>query len=209
MNYKAALFDMDGVILDSEPLHFAAFKKTLQDHGKNLSDEEYKQFFAGRTDEYGFKRYFDFINETVNLSMIISEKSQNYLQLASGHLTTYPGVVKLIQDLARKMPLALVTESLSIEAKTTTDALGITDCFQAVICAEDIKRSKPDPEGYLKASEVLGIKNKDCVVVEDTPSGVLAAFNAGIACIAVTFTHSPNELAMANKIVDSLQLDLF
>jgi beta-phosphoglucomutase len=66
MSYKAVLFDMDGVIVDSEPLHVAAFQTTLKGYGYGLTHEQYKQYFAGRTDEVGFRRYFDFIGESVN-----------------------------------------------------------------------------------------------------------------------------------------------
>lgn len=209
MNYRAALFDMDGVILDSEPLHLTAFKKTVEKYGLNLSDEEYKLYFAGRTDEAGFKLYFQSKNKTVDLPIIMSKKAKNYLRLADEKLTAYPGVIQLIQDLAKKMPLALVTGSLAIEAKTAMNALGINDCFQVMICADDIRNGKPDPEGYLKASNLLGIEHKDCVIIEDAPSGVLATQNAGIDCIAVTYTHSAHELSVATKIVDMLSLDLF
>lgn len=205
MNYRAVLFDMDGVIVDSEPLHVAAFQATLERYGHALTDEQYKQHFAGRTDEAGFKQYFDFIGETVDMPVIMDEKAKAYLALAADQLTPYPGVIELIQDLAtREVPLALVTGSLGAEAEATLKAFALTGLFQAVIAAEDIIHSKPHPEGYLKGARALGVAPEDCVVIEDAPKGVDAARAAGMRCVAVSTTHTPRELEGATLILDRL-----
>jgi HAD superfamily hydrolase (TIGR01509 family) len=207
MSYKAVLFDMDGVIVDSEPLHVAAFQATLRNHGHELSDEQYKQHFAGKTDEAGFRQYFDFIGETVDLPIIMDEKAKAYLELASDQLIPYPGVVELIRELSgQNVPLALVTGSLRAEAQTVLKAFAITDFFRAIIAAEDIAQSKPSPEGYLKGAKVLGVKPADCIVIEDAPTGVRAARAAGMRCIAVINTHSPEELEGATLIMDQLKV---
>ncbi|HLZ14959.1 MAG TPA: HAD family phosphatase [Candidatus Saccharimonadales bacterium] len=195
MNYKAVLFDMDGVIVDSEPLHVAAFRATLKRYGHDLSEEQYKQHFAGRTDEAGFKQYFDFIGENVDLPTIMDEKARAYLELAADQLVPYPGVVEFIRDLAaRKVPLALVTGSLRAEAEVTLKAFGLTDLFKAIVAAEDISQSKPHPQGYLKGAKALGSEPADCIVIEDAPSGVKAAKAAGMRCLAVTTTYTEEEL---------------
>jgi HAD superfamily hydrolase (TIGR01509 family) len=205
MTYKAVLFDMDGVIVDSEPLHVATFQAVLKRYGHDLTDDQYKQHFAGKTDEAGFKQYFDYINETVELPVIMDEKARAYMELAADQMVPYPGVVDCIRELARHAPLALVTGSLRAEAEITLRTFGIADCFQIVIAAEDIERSKPDPGGYLKAAAALRVKPADCVIIEDAPSGVAAAKAAGIRCVAVTNTHTAEELADATHIVSSLQ----
>lgn len=206
MIYKAVLFDMDGVIVDSEPLHVAAFQATLQDYGKGLTQKDYKDHFAGRTDEAGFKKYFEFVNEVVNIPVIMDKKAKKYLELAADQLIPYAGIVGFIQDLAKKnIPLALVTGSLRAEAEVTLEAFGLADAFSVVIAAEDIHESKPSPEGYLKGIEALGVKPEDGIIIEDAPSGVLAAKNAGIRCVAVTNTHSEEELTGATYIVRQLR----
>jgi beta-phosphoglucomutase len=208
MNYKAVLFDMDGVIVDSEPLHVAAFQATLKRYGHELSEEQYKQHFAGRTDEAGFKQYFGFIGENVKLPIIMDEKARAYLDLAADQLVPYPGVVEFIRDLAvRKVPLALVTGSLRAEAEVTLKTFGLTDHFKAIVAAEDISRSKPSPEGYLKGADALGFKPADCIVIEDAPSGVKAAKAAGMRCLAVTTTHTEEELKEATALVGRLRHD--
>lgn len=206
MNYQAVLFDMDGVIVDSEPLHVAAFQATLKNYGHDLSPEQYKQHFAGRTDEAGFKQYFDYIGETVKLPSIMDEKAKAYLALATDQLVPYPGVIEFIHDLARqKVPLALVTGSLRAEAEITLETFGLTKYFSVVIAAEDIEYSKPDPEGYLKSAEALGVNSADCIVIEDAPKGVQAAKAAGMRCLAVTTTHNREELSSATLIVEQLR----
>ncbi len=206
MSYKAVLFDMDGVIVDSEPLHVAAFQATLKRYGHDLSEEQYKQHFAGRTDEAGFKQYFDFISENVDLPIIMDEKARAYLELAAYQLIPYPGAVEFIRDLAaRNVPLALVTGSLRAEAEITFKTFDIAQYFTAVIAAEDITQSKPSPEGYLKAGAALNVDPKDCIVVEDAPSGVKAARAAGMRCLAVTTTHTEGELEGATLTIGQLR----
>jgi beta-phosphoglucomutase len=206
MNYKAVLFDMDGVIVDSEPLHVAAFRATLKDYGHELTHEQYEQHFAGRTDEAGFKLYFDFIDETVELPVIMDKKAKAYLELAADQLVSYPGVTEFIRDLtSHQVPLALVTGSLRAEAEITLKAFGLTEVFRAIVAAEDILQSKPSPEGYLKGAKALGVKPADCIVIEDTPNGVKAAVAAGMRCLAVTTTHSKAELEAATLILDQLR----
>lgn len=206
MTYKAVLFDMDGVIVDSEPLHVAAFQATLKNYGYGLSHEQYKQHFAGKTDEAGFKQYFDLIGETVELPVIMDKKAKAYLSLAADQLVPYPGVIECIRDLAKQnVALALVTGSLRAEAEVTLKAFNLISLFLAVVAAEDITQSKPSPEGYLKGAKALGIDPADCIIIEDAPSGVLAAENAGIRCVAVTNTHTKDELADAALLVDQLK----
>lgn len=205
MSYKAILFDMDGVIVDSESLHVAAFQAVLKRYGHSLTDEQYKQYFAGRTDEAGFKQYFDFIGENVELPVIMDEKANTYLELAYDQLVPYPGVIEFIRDVAsRNVLLALVTGSLRAEAEVTLKAFEITKFFSAVIAAEDINQTKPNPEGYLKAANALSTNPTDCVVIEDAPSGVKAANAAGMRCLAVTTTHTSEELKDATAVVDQL-----
>lgn len=207
MNYKAVLFDMDGVIVDSEPLHVAAFQATLENYGHTLTDEQYKQHFAGKTDEAGFKQYFDFINETVELPIIMGEKATAYLELAADQLVPYPGVIELIRELAaRNIQLALVTGSLRAEAEITLKTFGIAEYFTAIVAAEDISHSKPNPEGYVKGAAALNVNPAECIVIEDAPSGVKAARAAGMKCLAVTNTHSIDALQEATVVVDQLKL---
>jgi beta-phosphoglucomutase len=209
MKYKAVLLDMDGVIVDSEPLHVAAFQATLKNYGHELSEEDYKNHFAGKTDEAGFRQYFQFVNESADINVIMDAKAKKYLELAGDQLVPYPGIVSLIRELATQVPLALVTGSLKAEADVALRTFAIADCFSVLVTAEDIQNSKPNPEGYLKAARLLAVNPNDCVVVEDSPSGVKAAHSAKIDCIAITNTHTADSLELATHVVDHLSLSMF
>lgn len=209
MKYEAILFDMDGVIFDSEPLHIAAFRTVLSRYGHELSQEDYVEHFAGKTDEAGFDSYFGSFTETFDLPAIMDEKAKVYLDLADSQLNPYPGIVPLIRELANRGPLALVTGSLRMEAEAALKAFGINDCFKVIVAAEDITRSKPDPEGYNRAITELRVSPGQCIIVEDTPSGVRAARAAGVDCIAVTNTHTAEDLQDATHIVSRLGLEMF
>lgn len=209
MIYKAVLFDMDGVILDSEPMHVAAFHTTLKSYGKELADDQYKKHFAGKTDEAGFKDYFKFINESVDLPAIMDAKAKAYLRLAADQLVPYAGIPHLLKRLSTEVPLALVTGSLRDEVDVTLESLGIKECFKVIVTANDVSVGKPGPEGYLKAANLLGKRADECVIIEDSPSGVEAANNAGIKCIGITNTHTKSDLAKADIIVEQLNFELF
>lgn len=206
MSFRAVLFDMDGVIIDCEPIHLAAFQAVLKHHGHTLTDGQYKRYFAGKTDQAGFQDYFDSVGEGINVPAIMGEKAKAYLALASDRLIPYPGVIELIQDLAgRGIPLAIVTSSLRAEAELTLKFFGIRKLFSVVIAAEDFTHSKPDPESFLKGAVALHITPADCVAIEDTPSGVKSALAAGMRVIGVTNTHTAKELQEATLILGKLQ----
>lgn len=206
MKYNAALFDMDGVIVDSEPVHEAAFRATLASYGHKLTERHYKDHFLGKTDEAGLQNYFNFIGETVDFPVALDKKAQEYMRLAAESLIPYSGTLELIRELrAKEIPIALVTGSLRAEADIVLRAFDLVSAFSVVIAAEDIRHSKPNPEGYLKGAATLKVDPENCVVIEDAPSGVKAAAAAGIPCVAVTSTHSPDELSEATYIVSRLR----
>lgn len=103
------------------------------------------------------------------------------------------------------MKLAVVTSSVRSEATSLLEGLGITPFLGATVTAEDISEGKPSPEGYLKAAEQLGVEPSKCVVIEDAPSGVMAAKKAGMECIAVATTHNADELSNADRVTPRLE----
>lgn len=206
MKYKAALFDMNGVIVDDESLHEAAFSEVLSSRGFRLDHAKYLKFFAGKTDNAGFIDFYNSEGEELSdLKVLGTEKSSAYQKLASGQLTPYPGIIDYINGLRLKgIRLSLVTSSIRVEAEKVIEVLGLSDVFETTITANDITHSKPSPEGYLKGVYSLNLDPAECFIIEDAPSGVEAANKAGIACIAVTNTHSPADLSKAQLIVDKL-----
>lgn len=205
----AVLFDMNGVIVDDEHLHEAAFRRVLEAHGASLSAEGYQAHFMGRTDRDGYLSYFgDEASLPAPLDELLRAKSEAYRSLAADSLQPYPGVLDCIAALGRDgIQLALVTSSLAVEADAVLAAFSIADAFEQRVTAESVTNGKPDPEGYDRALRLLGVEPAAAVVVEDALSGVRAAHRAGIRCLAVTHTHSAEALAEADAVVDHLDGD--
>jgi beta-phosphoglucomutase len=200
---------MDGVIIDSEPSHFEAFRRTLKPLGIQLSDEEYQQYFAGKTDEQGFVDFLAYIQRPLGVKALQAIKRHHYLTLAETMVTPYSATVEAIGQLAIHRPLALVTSSPEAQVDAVFRRFKLQPFFSVRVTAEDVANGKPDPESYLLAADRLGFDAPDCVVVEDAPSGITAAKRAGMFCIALTTTHSAEQLTSADRIVDNLSTELF
>ena len=209
MKYQAILFDMDGTLVNSEPLHQQAFEETFKQFDIAMTDDDFKSYIVGKTDTNGLKDYLTHINKQLDIPDFNTKKAAAYASLASEHLASYPGIVELVRDLANIVPLALVTNSHRSEADLVLKSLDIDGCFDIIITADGVEKGKPSPEGYLRAMNLLSKQPEDCVIVEDSPTGVTAANEAGIRCIAVTNTHSEGELAHADLVVSEITKDLF
>jgi HAD superfamily hydrolase (TIGR01509 family) len=204
----AVLFDMDGVLIHSEPVHMEAARLVLERYGIGLTPQQYIEFFLGKIMETGFSRYLAAIGSDVDVRRATLEQAAAYLELAAGQLTPLPGVIEFIRDLEEnRVALALVTGSLRSEAWLALEALDLTGVFEVVMGAEDVTKSKPDPEGYLKAARTLGVSLEECVVIEDAPSNLVTLTDIGISTVGVTTTHSKAELtaAGAGLVIDVLR----
>ncbi len=204
--YSAILFDMNGVIVDDEHLHELAFAEVLKECGYELDHADYERWFMGRTDLDGYRSFFGAHDDSSrDADLLLRRKSDAYQRLAAGNLQPYTGVLDFIGALAAaNIPLGLVTSSTRAEAAAVLDAFALISIFQTRICAEDVQRGKPDPEGYVTGAEAQGVKPAKCVVIEDAPSGVMAARKAKMQCLAVTNTHDAGSLSEATAVVDRL-----
>ena len=193
---------MNGVIIDDEHLHEQATLGILERHGYKANTSDYKQFFAGRTRDAGFRNYHKAHAATYNIHALAEEKDALYQELAREGLRTVDHVVAYIKALSKiGHTMAIVTGAPRKEAKHVLETFDLTDHFLQVITGEDVTLSKPHPEGYLKAAAMLQVRPADCIVVEDAPMGVQAAHRAGMRVAAVTTTHTPTELHEADWIV--------
>jgi len=205
MHCDAILFDMDGVVVDSLPLHYEVTAAVLAAQGRPLTRELYNQYFAGTTDEEGFKTYCTSIG-IAGWKRLAAEKAQLYAERADqGSLTPISDTLAYIAWLRQRgVPLALVTGSLRTETQLVLEAFRLSSVFAAVVTAEDITHSKPHPEGYLKAAAALAARPERCIVVEDAPHGIQAANAAGMRCIALTTTYPRQALTLADVITERL-----
>jgi len=181
--FQAYLFDCDGTIVDSMPLHYIAWKETLEEW--NCVYEE-KLFYAwgGRPVTEIISR----LNEMQGLKMpveaVAHSKEIRYLNQLS-HLKVIPEVVEEIEAQHGRIPLAVVSGSRRESVVNSLTSVHLLDKFDTMVCAEDYKNGKPAPDAFLLAAERLGVAPKDCLVFEDTDLGIQAATAAGMASVRV------------------------
>ena len=206
---RAVIFDVDGVIVDSEPIHIEAEKKTLLKHGVRITTEELRTY-TGTTSDFEFNDLIRKYKLNTTAKALFDEKEVIMFRLLEEGFEPTKGVLDLIKNLKQEgFKLGIATSGHRKLAYYYLSTLGIESFFDTVVCAEDITHSKPDPEIFLKAAQGLGVKPEDCVVIEDAKLGIEGALKAGMKCIGYSNPHSGNQdLSKADWIVsDFARLD--
>lgn len=213
---KAIIFDCDGIIADTEPLHLASFKAVLKEEGLLLTDEEYFSQYLALDDRGCFTKVFSNHGRVISkdqLIELINRKALHIEPVMRANLTLFPGIVSFIERVSTKYPLAIASGARREEIELILKHGHLQTFFQVIISTEDVVNSKPHPESFLKALNLLkeltntSIEPKECLVIEDSIHGVHAAHSAGMRCLAVTNSYSEKLLYEADIIVNSL-LDL-
>ena len=202
---RAVIFDMDGVIVDSEPRHEQAFLEVLREigygdrHGIKFAD------YIGRTDQ---DLWVDFVAKhkpTQTLEELLALKRKRVVEILRREQPLFAGLPELVEKLAQKYRLALASGS---ERAVVAEVLALKNLgrlFSATITGSEVARGKPAPDIFLRAAELLGLAPTDCWVVEDSKPGVAAGLAAGMQVIAITNTHPAKELNHASFVVGSYQ----
>lgn len=204
---NAVIFDYNGVIADDERIHREAFATVLGAIGLHLDNELYDEHFLGRTDYDGLaslRTAFVKAFEQSSITELVSKKRQVYTSLLRSKDVLYPKAEKVIRRLARYFRLAIVTSSSRDELLAVLARGDLVWNCSCLTTADDVKRGKPDPEGYLKSLHCLKVTPSDALAIEDSPSGVQAAKSAGLRCIAVLHTTIETKLQMADLIVPTI-----
>ena len=179
----AILFDLDGVIVDSESLHHRAYDAALAPYGvSSIPFEVYAERFSNRG--VGLE-YCASQVPGLDLVSFKTAKHKHFRALLEADARPLPGVVEVIRGLAASFSLAVATGSSRDVATFVLDRFGLKDCFRAVIGREDYERDKPEPDAFQHACAALGERAERCVVVEDSYKGLCAALAAGMTCIVV------------------------
>lgn len=208
MAIEAVLFDMDGVIVDSEPYSMQALVDILRQYGIEPTADELQRSY-GRKVREDVAHYFAHYGVTADLDMAVARKHARYYQLAGGHLKAFPGVMPLIDRLRQcGYRLGLASSGDRQKVAFSMQALDLHGLFDIVITGDDVQYSKPHPQIYLAAAQRLGVAPDACLAIEDAPNGVEAAKRAGMQCIAVTNSVARAQLQGADLIVASLAEDL-
>jgi HAD superfamily hydrolase (TIGR01509 family) len=210
----AVIFDFDGIIVDTEPIHFRAFQDVLQPLGLGYSWEEYLERYIGFDDRDAFREVFKTARKELDERMLvelINEKARVFEKIVQAGVKPYPGVIELITSLSGVHPLALCSGALSRDIQPILDQLAIREAFDVIVTADDVRASKPDPESYLLAIERLtavhpdkGVSPDTCIAIEDTPAGIVSAREAGLRVLAVTNSYPAERLTGAVSVLDSL-----
>jgi beta-phosphoglucomutase len=205
MKYEAALFDMDGVLVDSERFINEAAVRMFREHGLHVRPADFLPFVGA-----GENRYLGGVAERYGFSIRIErDKARTYeiyQEIIRGRLEPLPGAVAFVEDCrSRGLRLALATSADRVKMEANLREIGLpVDTFDATVNGLDVEHKKPHPDIYLRAAELVGVAPADCFVVEDAVNGVEAAKRAGCACLAVTGSFSPEELGAADWVVDRL-----
>ena len=192
---KAIIFDMDGVIVDSEPLHKESFLQVWEElgygnnHGINFSD------FYGTSDRTVWKAFIDKHKPKMHIDELILLRKQRLIKLLSDKKPIFDGVLPLIQHLASYCPIGLASGSVHHIIDEVLKMDELRQYFRCIVSSEDVSIPKPSPEIFLLASKKLNVEPKYCCVIEDTINGVKAGKAAGMNVVAITNTFSIDQLS--------------
>jgi len=210
---RAVVFDFDGVIANSEPLHFRAFQDSLAEVGIAIDEAEYYAKYLGFDDAGTFAAAASAHGRrwtSSELDRLMSHKAERLEELERGHSVLFPGAESVIRRLAASVPLAIASGALKREILRVLEREELTRFFVAVVSAEDTPASKPAPDPYLRAVTLLSaavgspVAPGECVAIEDSRWGLESARAAGLITIGITHSYPAEALSSAHAVVPHL-----
>ena len=197
------IFDLDGLLADTEKLHWRAYQEALQAHGATLTEADYVEHWVRAGKGVG-----DWVAQqrlSLDPLALRAEKSKRYLELLATELQPMAGALELLEKLHGKKTLALASSSYRDAVDGVLHGLAIAHYFQAIVSGLDVARVKPAPDIFLTAARWAGARPSQCLVLEDAEKGVLAAVAAGMPCIAVpTEQTRHHDFSKATRVCSSL-----
>ena len=202
------MFDFDGVLADSEPLHLRSYQEIFEPHGVKLDARTYCERYLGFDDEGAFRQIaddFGLILADEEIELLMAQKSRRLEALLSNANVMYPGAAACARMLAAVWPVGIASGALRHEIEVMLRGTGLLDTFKFIVAAGETDRTKPAPDPYLRAAELHGVSPSACVAIEDSHWGLESARAAGLRTIAITHTYPRDTLTGdADLIVDSL-----
>ena len=211
MALRAAVFDFDGVIVDSEPLHFRALRDALQGDGVTITPEEYWGRYLAYHDRAAICLALEHHDEPAppeRVSRLERRKVARFAELVP-EVPVFAGARELVRTLAGELPLAIASGARHDEIDAILRGLDLRDAFDAIVGVDDVERAKPDPLPYLEAARRLAtnapaLSPAECVAFEDSPPGIVSALGAGMRVVGVAHSYKPDKLESAHRVVPSL-----
>lgn len=204
---RAVVFDFDGVLADSEPLHFRAYEEVFSAVGVELTREDYYADYLGYDDRGVFHRLAERTGRPPDpdwIEAMIRDKARVFEARMARHDVLYAGAQECVERLTEDFPLAIASGALRHEIEAILNRAGLRRHFRFIVAAGDTPRSKPWPDPYLRAAELHGAEPRACVAIEDSRWGIQSAKSAGLFCVGVATTYPPAELHEADRIIGSL-----
>jgi HAD superfamily hydrolase (TIGR01509 family) len=209
---RAVIFDFDGVLVNSEPLHFRALRDSLRAEGIEITEAEYAAAFLAYTDQEAARLALEQRQGKAERARVlaVAERKARLFEALMREVPFFPGARDLVLGLgAAGVPLAIASGALRSEIERILEAAGLRDRFAPVVGADDVGRGKPHPEPYLRA--LAGLRRRDavleagqCLVLEDTPAGIAAGRAAGMRVAGVAQTYPAEKLAGAHHVLPAL-----
>lgn len=205
MAVRAVIFDFNGTLSNDEPILCEIFRTLFAEHGRPLSTEEYYDRLAGHSDPEIVRMWLG--PEHPDVDQVIAQRTALYVAAVADGSSISEAVRTAVRYAAERVPVAVVSGAARAEIEPVLEAAGLTPLVNVVVSVDDVAKGKPDPEGYLRALELLGHPDPaEVVVIEDTDAGIAAAKSAGMRCVAVLGTLKPERLAAADEVVSTLDV---
>jgi len=209
---RAVLFDFDGVLVDSEPLHYRALRECLVPCGITIDEEKYLRCYLAYDDRESIRIALERHGEPYDPDRVdeVARRKAGLYETLMAEVPFFPGARDLIASLADEVPLGIASGARRAEIEGILTAAGLRGAFAAVVGADDVTRTKPHPEPYLAAMAGLaplvpGLAPPECLVVEDSMPGIASALAAGMKVLAVSHTYPAEKLRAAHRVVGGLQ----
>ena len=208
MRARAIVFDFNGTLSDDEQVLLRIFQKLFAERGKPLSAQEYFDQLAGLSDEEIVLTWLG--RDHPDVPAVVAARIERYRQAVADGSTVPEHVRRAVRYAAERVPVGVVSGAARAEIEPVLAAAGISDAVTALVPADDVRRGKPDPEGYLRVLAALDrrLSADDVVVFEDTEAGVTSAKAAGMRVVAVLGTLARERLAAADEIVERIDVPL-
>jgi HAD superfamily hydrolase (TIGR01509 family) len=207
---KGVVFDMDGVIIDSERTHYLAICEAMGE-GMKQSYETFLAKCTGRDERFAMGRLAELSGIEYDEELFQKwsfRKGRAYARLVSREAQAMPGAVELVLATAKQLPIALATGSRRADVDAAFEVLAegrLKGLFQSIVTSSEVAKPKPDPETYARAVSEMGLQPEECWAIDDSPNGVASAWSAGLRVIGISGIHAPEALAQAERVESSMR----